>query len=272
MPNRIIKDSIRTSRSVNAMSDFQFRLWAYLITYVDDFGRGSADPELLKGFVFPRRKGVTEDTIKKTLAELATIGSVILYEVDGEPYLCFPNWSEHQSIRNKVSKYPAPDDGIIQIASSCMQMKSNECSCNQTYADECKCYRNPIQSESNPNPESESKAREARSAEFEQFWAVYPRKVGKKDALKAFKKAKTSVDVLIAAIERQKQSQQWIKDDGQYIPNPATWLNQGRWEDEVTPPRDIHVKPGYGVQKHNDHLGDFEREAVARMLGKELER
>ena len=80
------------------------------------------------------------------------------------------------------------------------------------------------------------------------------------------------MDVLIAAIERQKQSQQWIKDDGQYIPNPATWLNQGRWEDEVTPPRDIHAKPGYGVQKHNDHLGDFEREAVARMLGKELER
>ncbi len=54
MPNRIIKDSIRTSKSINAMSDFQFRLWAYLITYVDDYGRGSADPELLKGFVFPR--------------------------------------------------------------------------------------------------------------------------------------------------------------------------------------------------------------------------
>ena len=103
MPNRIIKDSIRTSKSINAMSDFQFRLWAYLITYVDDYGRGSADPELLKGFVFPRRKGVTEGTISKTLAELATIGSVILYEVDGEPYLCFPNWSEHQTVRNKVS-------------------------------------------------------------------------------------------------------------------------------------------------------------------------
>ena len=110
MPNRIIKDSIRTSKSINAMSDFQFRLWAYLITYVDDYGRGSADPELLKGFVFPRRKGVTEGTISKTLAELATIGSVILYEVDGEPYLCFPNWSEHQTVRNKVSKFPAPAD------------------------------------------------------------------------------------------------------------------------------------------------------------------
>lgn len=156
MPNRIIKDSIRTSKSINAMSDFQFRLWAYLITYVDDYGRGSADPELLKGFVFPRRKGVTEGTIQKTLAELATIGSVILYEVDGEPYLCFPNWSEHQVVRNKVSKFPAPEDGVL---TSCNQLKSIENNCNQLNANVSVIQSNPesrIQ-----NPES-SNARETR--------------------------------------------------------------------------------------------------------------
>lgn len=109
MPNRIIKDTIRTSKTVNNMTDFQFRLWVYLITYVDDYGRGSADPELLKGFVFPRRKGVTESTIEKALADLANSGSVLLYEVDGEPYFCFPNWSEHQRIQTKKSKFPAPD-------------------------------------------------------------------------------------------------------------------------------------------------------------------
>lgn len=112
MPNRIIKDSIRTSKTINTMTDFQFRLWAYLITYVDDYGRGSADPELLKGFVFPRRKGVTESTIEKALSDLANIGSVLLYEVDGEPYFCFPNWSDHQRIQTKKSKFPAPEDGI----------------------------------------------------------------------------------------------------------------------------------------------------------------
>ena len=111
MPNRIIKDSIRTSKTVNTMTDFQFRLWVYLITYVDDYGRGSADPELLKGFVFPRRKGVTESTIEKALLDLANSGSVLLYEVDGEPYFCFPNWSDHQRIQTKKSKFPAPDDG-----------------------------------------------------------------------------------------------------------------------------------------------------------------
>ncbi len=35
------------------------------------------------------------------------------------------------------------------------------------------------------------------------------------------------------AIEVQKQSEQWTKDNGRFIPNPATWLNQGRWEDEL---------------------------------------
>lgn len=113
MPNRIIKESIRTSKTVNSLSDFQFRLWVYLITYVDDYGRGSADPELLKGFVFPRRKRVSESDIKNALAELAGMGCIILYEVDGESYFYFPNWGEHQRIQTKKSKYPAPDDGIL---------------------------------------------------------------------------------------------------------------------------------------------------------------
>ena len=107
MPNRIIKESIRTSKSVNKMTDFQFRLWTYLITYVDDFGRGSADPEVLKGFIFPKRS-VSDKTILKALKDLASIGSLILYEVDGDAFLCFPNWENHQTVRNKKSKFPAP--------------------------------------------------------------------------------------------------------------------------------------------------------------------
>lgn len=110
MPNRILKDGIRTSKKINALSDFQFRLWAYLITYVDDYGRGSADPEILKGFVFPRRKRVTESDIEKALAELAGTGCILLYKVDGESYFYFPNWGEHQRIQTKKSRFPEPPD------------------------------------------------------------------------------------------------------------------------------------------------------------------
>ena len=108
MPNRIIKESIRTSKSINKLSDFNFRFWAYLLTYVDDYGRGSADPELLKGFVFPRRKSVTEATIQKGLTDLANAGLIHLYEVGGESYLYFPTWSQHQRIQQKRSKFPEP--------------------------------------------------------------------------------------------------------------------------------------------------------------------
>lgn len=75
---------------------------------------------------------------------------------------------------------------------------------------------------------------------FDKFWAAYPKKVGKGAAEKAFAKAPINghlADVL-TALERQKHSEQWRRDGGQFIPNPATWLNQRRWEDgDPAPPQ-----------------------------------
>lgn len=68
---------------------------------------------------------------------------------------------------------------------------------------------------------------------FEKFWEAYPKKVGKKEASRAFKKVKEPLNVLLDAIEEQKLSEQWSKKNGRFIPNPATWLNQGRWEDHL---------------------------------------
>jgi len=70
---------------------------------------------------------------------------------------------------------------------------------------------------------------------FETFWKVYPKKKGKGEARKAFAKAlkKTTVEALVEAVNKQKQQTQWTRDAGQFVPYPATWLNQERWEDEV---------------------------------------
>lgn len=70
--------------------------------------------------------------------------------------------------------------------------------------------------------------------DFEQFWKAYPRKIGKKDALKAWGKAKDKpqISLILEAIGSQVRSEQWTKDNGQYIPNPSTWINQGRWDDQ----------------------------------------
>lgn len=88
------------------------------------------------------------------------------------------------------------------------------------------------------NRREENKYIPARAGDFDTFWKAYPKKVGKEAARRAFEKvniANIPVELLINAIEKQKQGEQWQKEDGRYIPNPATWLNQGRWEDEVQP-------------------------------------
>lgn len=67
---------------------------------------------------------------------------------------------------------------------------------------------------------------------FEEFWQAYPKKVGKEAARKSWSKSKLNVDQVLKSLEWQKESDQWQKSDGQFIPNPATYLNQGRWLDE----------------------------------------
>ncbi len=101
-----------------------------------------------------------------------------------------------------------------------------------------------------------------READFDRFWAAYPKKVGKQAARKAFDRVKTPVETLLTALERQKRSDQWSRDAGQYIPNPATWLNQGRWEDELPEAGTARN----GVPMGGGTLGEAELEAIRRML------
>jgi hypothetical protein len=70
------------------------------------------------------------------------------------------------------------------------------------------------------------------------FWECYPLKVKRPKANTAFLKLKPDralLDRMLDAIDRQKQSRAWRKDNGQFIPHPATWLNNRQWEDSVQP-------------------------------------
>jgi len=70
---------------------------------------------------------------------------------------------------------------------------------------------------------------------FDTFWKAYPKKVSKGYARKVFNQIKPSeelLDKMLSAIAEQVGAEQWMKDNGRYIPNPATWLNGERWEDE----------------------------------------
>ena len=216
MPNRIIKESICASEKINALTDFEFRLWIGLITQADDMGRGDARPAIIKGRVFPLRDRITTKDIDAAIHGLAAKGCVSLYMVGGKPYFWFPTWGEHQRVRNCKVKYPSPEeaDNPPQSAASCGEL--------------------PPESESNPNtnPNTNPNPTRAQNAAFDAFWSAYPRKSGKEAARKAFSRVSVDLGTLLSAIEAQKKTMQWRRDGGQYIPYPATWLNQGRWEDE----------------------------------------
>jgi len=83
------------------------------------------------------------------------------------------------------------------------------------------------------------------AGDFEKFWQAYPKKVGKKAAEAAWKRCRPNKELqerILIAVVKAKVTEQWAKEGGRYIPNPATWLNQGRWEDEYEPaPRQAHV-------------------------------
>ena len=86
-----------------------------------------------------------------------------------------------------------------------------------------------------PNPQGGTDAQERRFAEF---WAEYPKKVGKKAAHTAWKRLKPDAelfDSIMHAVRAAKNSDQWTREGGRFVPNPSTWINQGRWDDELTP-------------------------------------
>lgn len=83
---------------------------------------------------------------------------------------------------------------------------------------------------------------ELQEKQFDKFWQAYPKKVSKKQAQKSWKKINPSLELfekILKALEMVKQTEQWEKDNGKFIPYPATWLNQERWTDEIKMMQDI---------------------------------
>ena len=230
MPNRILKESICTSDSIDSLSWFEEVLFYRLIVNCDDYGRFDGRVSVIKNRLFPLKENITAQSVKKSIDKLATVGLVALYVFEGKPFLQLPTWEHHQIVRAKKSKYPPVPNDLNTFA----------CNCNQMQTNVSVIQSNPIQSEYKSEyksePEHNAPARVDLHAErFARFWSAYPKKVGKGAAEKAFQKIKPSESLLqkmLDAIAIQRTTDQWTKDKGRFIPNPSTWLNQSRWEDE----------------------------------------
>lgn len=158
MPNRILKESIRYSEKLNGLTDWQYRVWVSLVTYVDDYGRGDARVPVIRGAVFPLRESVTNRDVEEALQALTAAGCIRLYEAEGCPYLCFPEWEKHQNVRNKRSRYPAPPEEEEGV---CLSPQASACNCAQVSAN-APVIQSESLSESLSESENESESGEGR--------------------------------------------------------------------------------------------------------------
>jgi hypothetical protein len=145
--------------------------------------------------------------------------------------------------------------------------KAKESKENQTKANESKTKQNAINNNNDNKTNNDNNNKEDR---FARFWAIYPRHVAKPNARKAFDKLNPDdvlLETMIRSVEQQKQSDQWIRDNGQYIPHPATWINQRRWEDEVKPVAVVHPAKTVTAQQYSQRdYADEQEMAFNRMI------
>lgn len=143
------------------------------------------------------------------------------------------------------SKQPAAED------STAKQNVAERSTDEQNVADDSKAYpkaKAKAKAKAEDKAEANKSTERAREAEarFDRFWKAYPRKTAKQDAAKAFARLNPDealLETMLSALEKQKQSAQWTRDGGQYIPHPATWINGKRWTDEVTQARAAPLRP-----------------------------
>lgn len=245
MPNRIIKESVCTSDSIDQLTWFEEVLFYRLMVSCDDYGRFDGRIAVIKNRLFPLKETLTSDKVANALKRLSEVGLVCLYTVEGKPYLYLPTWEHHQTIRAKKSKYPEPvyEEETSEII--CMQMNANV----------PVIQSNPIQSESNPNPirnteipADESKENKSKySAECEEIISYLNSKAGthyrnvdsNRKLITARMKEGYTVEDFKTVID--KKCDEWKGTDMQQFIRPVTLFQASKFENYLNAP--VKKKP-----------------------------
>jgi len=221
LPTRYLKPGIRDSESIDSLSPMTETLFYRLLVTVDDFGRADARPAMVKALCFPIKESVTAAKCAQMLAELVSNGLAAVYVADGKTVLQMLKWDNKP--RASASLFPDQSD-----------------ECIQAYTDVCKPRTLlPVTVTVTGTETVGSETPIATHEGFARFWSAYPKKAAKPAAIKAFKAQKVNGEIgnILDDIARKAASDDWTKDGGKYVPNPATYLNQRRWEDEAAEPR-----------------------------------
>ena len=123
MPTRYLKPGIRDSESIDKLSSAAEVMYYRLLVTVDDFGRYDARPAMIKAACFPIKESVGHKQVENLLSDLVKYGLVVVYEVDGKPYLQMLKWDNVP--RAKESKFPAHEYKDIQVHTDVKQLHTD---------------------------------------------------------------------------------------------------------------------------------------------------
>lgn len=234
---RSIKPEFWSSEQVMSCSYHARLFFIGLWTFCDDSGVHPLKPVSLKALIFPG-DSIDSTTIRRLLDELSENALVHLYEVEGKEFVQVSGW-HHQRIDKPTRKYPTQEQGIPLKTGT--YLKEFEESSRSTIGalSEASATELELEIKQDQNQKTCAKSKKQPSAiasGFDVFWKMYPSKKGKAEAVKAWAKIKQfEVPVIMASLGKHIGCRDWIKDDGQFIPMPSTWLNKRRFEDEVKP-------------------------------------
>jgi hypothetical protein len=202
-------------------------------SYVDDNGVGLDKLPNIVADLFAHDFSIdptaTLNRVSTALNMLAEGGQITRYSVAGKRYLHVTNWEAHQRVNNpNKPRYPSPTS---ENAEPTENLNSPALVPNEETS------TGAVEQWSSGAEEIPSPAEPVHSR-FDEFWDVYPRKVGKLDAQKAYAKAVRAAgpDRVLAGARRLAADPN-LPDDRTLIPHAATWLNGGRWDDEPYPPK-----------------------------------
>lgn len=276
MRARLVEKNILYNRRLLRCGFFASTLFQRLILVVDDCGRFYGDTASIRAAVFPMVEEITEQMIGEALLALSREGVVQLYEVRGERYLCLTGWNEHQSLRYKTPVYPAPESPHA-INNNIISTSEEEKRSEEKGSEEKRRDALPPLSPPAALPEGEGGGEEAhraapsvresecdRSDRFETFWAAYPRQQHKHEARRIFEMLRVDDALLsriIGGIGQWRESEEWTREGGRFVPSPVTFLRGRRWED--VPPRASPTRSASG-QVGSFDTDDFFAAALKR--------
>ncbi len=263
MPNRIIKESICTSDTIEKLSWFDEVVFYRLIVNCDDYGRFDGRSAILKSRLFPLKSGVSERSVREAVRRLESAGLVLCYQVENRPYLQLKTWDKHQQVRAKRSKYPPYEGGALWASGAAVGAERQE-------KERCKQQEDGSDCHLSLSGPKEYSAQESEA--FAAFWRAYPRKAARARAEAAFAKIAPDEELLarmLKAIDQQRRTQEWKKEQGRFIPYPATWLTQRRWEDETCERAEAGGEREYAEGEIESRLFDPIEEILKRQLAEQ---